>query len=109
MFKQLRLTPLPAAPRGGYVVYYVLTVVSPALDPSVAEAELDEFVPSMLGDLDGLDWFAWDEATKVLAQGLMAYDVTCWNIAHVVTAAVPPPPPPRRKAPTRKREAQSHG
>jgi hypothetical protein len=100
MFKQLRITPLPEAPRAGYVVHYVLTVVSPALDPSVAEADLDVFVPSMLGDLDALDWFAWDEATKVLSQGLMAYDITCWNLGYKVT---PTPAPPTT---TRKRKGQ---
>jgi hypothetical protein len=104
MFKQLRITPLDAAPRGAYVVYYVLTVVSAALDPSVAEAELDEFVPSMLGDLDTLDWFAWDEAVKVLSQSSnLAYDITCWNIAHVAAPATAPPPP------TPPRKGQSHG
>lgn len=103
MFKQTRVTPIPEAPRSGYVVHYVLTVVSPALDPSIAEAELDEFVPSMLGDLDHLDWFAWSTADKVLAGGLMAYDVECWNLAYEVpTRKAAPPAPPK---PTRKRAA----
>ena len=102
MFKQLSLTPLPSAPRAAYVVNYVLTVVSPALDPAVAEAELDEFVPSMLGDLDSLDWFAWSEATKVLSGGAsnLAYDIACWNVGH----RVPDPAPP-----TTQREGHSHG
>lgn len=100
MFKQTRITPLPAAPRAGYVVHYVLTVISPALDPQVAEEDLDAFVLSMLGDLDGLDWFAWDEALKVLASGLMAYDVTCWNVARKA-----PTPPMQEQI----REVPSHG
>lgn len=82
MFKQLRVAPLPAAPRAGFVVYYVLTVVSPALDPSVAEAELDVFIFAMLDALNPLNWFAWDDAPKVLSQGLMAYDVSCWILAN---------------------------
>ena len=83
MFKQLSLAPLPASPRSAYQVNYVLTVVSPATDPKKAEAELDDFVPSLLGDLDGLDWFAWSSAEKVLFQSQnIAYDITCWNIAR---------------------------
>lgn len=82
MFKQLTLLPLEQAPRRAYRVNYVLTVISPATDPTVAEAELDVFIPSLLGDLDELDWFAWSSADKVLFQSNIAYDITCWNIAR---------------------------
>jgi hypothetical protein len=107
MFKQMSITPLAEAPRSGYVFNYILTVVSPAVDPSVAEEELDGFVPAMLGDLDGLDWFAWSTADKVLSQGQLAYDITCWNIAHKVPPAKAPPPiqltaPRKTRTPSRK-------
>jgi hypothetical protein len=84
MFKQLGMLPLPAAPRAVFRVNYVLTIVSPAVDPSVSEAELDEYVPALLASLDALDWFAWESADKVLGPGGMglAYDVQCWTIAH---------------------------
>jgi hypothetical protein len=83
MFKQLSLRPLEQAPRAAYRVDYVLTVISAATDPAVAEEELDAFVPSLLGDLDALDWFAWDTADKVIFQSSsIAYDVTCYNIAR---------------------------
>jgi hypothetical protein len=83
MFKQLALLPLEQAPRTAYRVNYVLTVISPATDPTVAEEELDDFIPSLLGDLDELDWFAWSTADKVLStSGGLAYDITCWNIAR---------------------------
>lgn len=82
MFKQESILPLAAAPRSGYEVRYTLTVISPALDPAVAEADLDSFVLELLGDLDVLDWFAYSSADKVLASGHIAYDVHCWNIAR---------------------------
>ena len=83
MFKQMGLQPLPEAPRAAYRVNYVLTIVSPAIDAIKAEAELDDFVVRLVGDLDDLDWFAWDSADKVLFQGTnLAYDVTCWTIAQ---------------------------
>lgn len=87
MVKQLKLSPLPATPRDAYRVDYVLTMIGPAIDPAVAEPDLDGFVPSLLGDLDGLDWFAWEDATKVLSSGHMAYDVHCWVIAPVVRSS----------------------
>jgi len=84
MFKQLGMLPLEAAPRGAFRVNYVLTIVSAAADPANSEVELDEFVPSLLADLDTLDWFAWESAEKVLGPGGigLAYDVTCWTIAQ---------------------------
>jgi len=83
MVKLLSIAPLAEAPRGAYRIGYVLTVVSPATDAQKAEAELDDYVVSLLGDLDGLDWFAWDSADKVLFQSTnLAYDVTCWTVAE---------------------------
>jgi len=107
MFKQLTMAPLPEAPRAAFKMEYVLSVCSPALDPTVAEKELDEFVPSLLADLNALDWFAWDSAEKVLGPGGvgLAYDVTCWTIAQATPADPPPPDPetkPRRRAATKK-------
>jgi len=103
MFKQLSLQPLPEAPRSAYRFNYVLTIVSPATDPQVSEAELDDFVPSLLGDLDTLDWFAWETADKVLGPGGMglAYDVSCFTIAEVSATTAPPP-----RTSTRNRKAQ---
>jgi len=95
MFKQLAILPLEEAPRSAYRVNYVLTVVSPATDPIKAEAELDDFVVRLLGDLDDLDWFAFDSADKVLFQATnIAYDISCWTIAQRT------PTTPTRKAQT---------
>lgn len=83
MFKQLSIQPLPAAPRSAYRVNYVLTLVPAAMDPANAEADLDAAVVQLLAALNPLDWFAWEQANKVLFQSTyMAYDITCWNIAH---------------------------
>jgi hypothetical protein len=105
MFKQLSLSPLPAAPRGAYRFDFVLTVCSPALDPQHAELELDDFVPSLLGDLDTLDWFAWDTAEKVLGPGALglAYDIHAWTVADVQPDAAPAAKP---KKTTRSRKEQ---
>lgn len=105
MFKQLSLSPLEAAPRGAYRFDFVLTVCSPNLDPQLAEAQLDEIVPSLLGDLDTLDWFAWDTAEKVLGPGALglAYDVHAWTVAQVTTDAAPAASP---KKITRSRREQ---
>ncbi len=85
MFKQGSIEALVEAPRSAYKVNYVLTVVSPATDPKVAEAELDDVVIQLLGDLDDLDWFAWSSADKVLFQSSnLAYDIHCWNISRKV-------------------------
>lgn len=95
MVKQVSLQPLAEAPRGSYRVNYTLTVISPALDPSTAESELDDIVPSLLGDLDGLDWFAWATAEKVpTPSGGLGYDIACYIVA--------------RKTSTTTREEQAH-
>jgi hypothetical protein len=102
MFKQLGMRPLEAAPRAAFRVNYVLTIVSAAADPAVSEAELDEYVPSLLADLNALDWFAWESAEKVLGPGGigLAYDVTCWTIAQATELAsplTPSTPNPRKR------------
>lgn len=105
MFKQLSLSPLPQSPRAAYRVEYVLTVISPAIDARLAEAELDELVPSLLGDLDALDWFAWDTADKVLGPGdRLAYDVHAWTIVQP-TATAPAATPKK----TRSRKEHPNG
>jgi hypothetical protein len=88
-------------------VDYALTIVHPSADPAKAEADLDEFVPSLLADLNALDWFAWDTAEKVLGPGGvgLAYDVMCWTIAQSTPLAASLEPP---RTTTRKRRA-SHG
>jgi hypothetical protein len=95
MFKQLSMQPLEAAPRGAYRVNYVLTFVTPHTDPGKGEADLDAFVPAILGDLDALDWFAWSTADKVLGPGGqgLAYDVSAWIVGNKVPTA---PTPARR-------------
>lgn len=106
MFKQLSMRPLDEAKRAAFRVGYVLTVVHPSADPAKSEADLDEFVPSLLADLNALDWFAWDDAQKVLGPGGvgLAYDITCWTIAQSTELA----PPLTPSTTTRKRRGQSN-
>jgi hypothetical protein len=83
-------------------VRYVLTVISPALDPAIAEEELDGLVLEVLVALSPHNWFAYSSADKVLASGHIAYDLQCWNIASVPPAssatspAAPAPQPLER-------------
>lgn len=79
MLKQQTIAPLPEAQRGALRIDYILTFIAPGQDPTTAEAELDEWVPSVLDDLNHLNWFVWVEASKVLFSALnFAYDVTCY-------------------------------
>ena len=84
MLKQRTIQPLPAAPIRSLRIDYTLTFVAPALDPALAEADLDEWVPALLDDLR-MPWFVWEMATKVLFGSTnLAYDVD----AYVLTGAV---------------------
>lgn len=78
MVKQQTITRLPEAPTSKLRIDYVLTFISPALDPEAAEADLDQWVPQTLSDLD-MSWFAWTSAEKVLFDPLnTAYDVSSY-------------------------------
>ena len=84
MVKQRTIQPLPATPKSGLRIDYTLTFIAPALNPAIAEAQLDEWVPELLDDLR-MNWFVWTEATKVLFSTTnLAYDVD----AFVLTSAV---------------------
>lgn len=81
MVKQRTIAPLAQAPIGALRVDYVLTVTSPAIDPAVAEPELDDFVPDLLNDLSPIPWFGWSEATKILDGQNLAYDISAFVLA----------------------------
>jgi hypothetical protein len=75
MVKQTTIARLPEAPSSRLRIDYVLTFISPSTDASTGEADLDQWVPQTLSDLD-MSWFAWTSAEKVLFDPLnLAYDV----------------------------------
>lgn len=83
MVKQQSISRLPAAPSSKLRIDYVLTFISPAQDAATGEADLDQWVPQSLADLD-MSWFAWTGAEKVLFDPLnTAYDVS----VYVLTTA----------------------
>jgi len=78
MVKQQSIARLPQSPEGALRIEYVLTFISPAVDPAVGEADLDQWVPQTLSDLD-MSWFAWTGADKVLFDPQnIAYDVAAY-------------------------------
>lgn len=78
MVKQQSISRLPEAPTSKLRIDYVLTFISPAVDPAVGEADLDQWVPQTLADLD-MSWFAWTGAAKVLFDPQnLAYDVSAY-------------------------------
>lgn len=79
--KQRRMLREPAAPNGTLRVEYVISVTHPAIDPAISEPALDDFVPSLLADLDLLSWFGWTDATKVADDQNLGYDIDCWLLA----------------------------
>jgi hypothetical protein len=75
MVKQTTISPLPEAPSGQLRVDYVLTFITPNVDPSKAERDLDQWVPQTLADLS-VSWLSWSSAEKVLFDPQnLAYDV----------------------------------
>lgn len=83
MVKQQTITRLPEAPASKLRVDYVLSFISPAIDPSVAEADLDEWLPVALADALNVNWLSWDSAEKVLFAPLnLAYDVSAYLITE---------------------------
>lgn len=81
MVKQRTIGKLTAMPTGALSIGYIVTVTAPQTDPTKAEPELDEFVPSFLSDMDQLTWFGWSTATKTLDGQNLAYDIDCYVIA----------------------------
>ena len=75
MVKQTTISPLPEAPQGQLRVDYVLTFITPNIDPAKAERDLDQWVPQSLADL-AVSWLSWTSAEKVLFDPQnLAYDV----------------------------------
>jgi hypothetical protein len=75
MVKQTTISPLPEAPAGQLRIDYVLTFISPNVDPGKAERDLDQWVPQTLADLT-MSWLAWTSAEKTLFDPQnVSYDV----------------------------------
>jgi hypothetical protein len=75
MVKQTTISPLPEAPSGQLRVDYVLTFITPNVDPAKAERDLDQWVPQTLADLS-MSWLSWSSAEKTLFDPQnLSYDV----------------------------------
>lgn len=78
MVKQTTISPLPEAPAGQLRIDYVLTFITPNVDPAKAERDLDQWVPQTLADLN-MSWLAWTSAEKTLFDPQnLAYDVAAF-------------------------------
>jgi hypothetical protein len=87
MVKQTEIQWLPESPNGQLRIDYVLTFISPALDPTASEKDLDQWVPETLADLT-MNWFAWTTATKVAFTPInQAYDVACYVLTTLKNTA----------------------
>lgn len=83
MVKQTTIARLPESPAGQLRVDYVLTFISPNVDPAKAERDLDQWVPQTLADLR-VSWLAWTSAEKVLFDPQnLAYDVAAFVLTTI--------------------------
>lgn len=81
MVKQRSIAKIPEAPRAGLAVEFVVSVTHPGVDPAVSEPGLDDFVPSLLAELNAFNWFRWEDATKVADGQNLGYDIDCMVLA----------------------------
>lgn len=73
--RQLKITRAPAAPDGAHDIEFTVTVTTPFTDPAKAEDDLDGSVNALLHALDE-NRILWTDATKVLDNDHLAYDIT---------------------------------
>lgn len=78
--KQRRMLRLAQAPAGALRVEFVLSVTHPGIDPATSEPGLDDFVPSLLSQLNERPGFGWNDATKVADEQNLGYDIDCFLI-----------------------------
>lgn len=83
MFKQLKIEPNKAAPRGAWTYTFVLTLIDGRTDPAQAEPALDDEVDTLLVILDALSSINLTQAEKVLfGSDYLAYDITTEVLAQ---------------------------
>lgn len=78
--KQRTISRLEQAPAAWYQVNFIVTLATQMTDPNQGEADLDDWVPQLLGDLTQ-SWLGWTSAQKVLDRENLAYDVDLYLIA----------------------------
>lgn len=73
--KQLKIARLPEAPIGKHTISFVVTISAPNQNTQAAEDKLDDDVNALIHALD-VNGFDWKEATKVIDDNRLAYDIT---------------------------------
>lgn len=71
-----------AAPMGAYDTTLLLTVVSPNSDFTQAEVELEDALDDLIPVIEDNFGTAWEEATKVLHEDRLAWDIPL----HIITS-----------------------
>lgn len=81
------ITRLPEAPQSSHVTEYLVTVVSPAADPSQADEDLDDNIADLLHAIDQTpNTITWERAERASYNGTsLAFDIT----VRVITTSTP--------------------
>lgn len=74
---------LPQAPSSGrYLVGWTVTIVTPHVDPELADPAVFDALIDLTIALDEFEWLTWSEARKVVSAGRYAYDITLQTITE---------------------------
>ncbi|KQQ22877.1 hypothetical protein ASF48_06995 [Rathayibacter sp. Leaf299] len=76
LLKQDKISKLPASPIGSLQTSFILTIVTPHIDTTRAEDDLDDSVLELTTALDSLNGVDWTEAQKVGAGEYLGYDIS---------------------------------
>lgn len=76
ILKQGSIRSLPATPMARLQVDWIITVAVPSTDERQREIDNDHAVLELLAILEDRDDLVWTEATKVLVDDYLGYDIT---------------------------------